>query len=256
MSRAEISGLLLLSRMMLVVLRALHVLDERPTAAILCSDSKCAISSLSTVSRNLLPFFQNRVCEILENVQLMRKYCEVEVLFVPGDLNPADILTRGQVRLADLTPTCFHMKGPDFLSWPRSDWPVSESVEYISPPEEEMRLKTPKVWAAATNLVPQTLNPFAAVEEVAQYSDSLQKVTRILARFLRGRKREYMQTRMDRFNPTALTIIAAEPSKSELEIARTLLLVHGMILTNTAMNEGKLKSLLPQRSGRLIVTTG
>ena len=261
--RSEISALLLLSRMMLIVLRALSVLQEKPTSAVLLSDSQCAISSLSSVSRNLLPFFQNRVSEILENIQLLRKFCEVEVLYVPGDQNVADILTRGNVKLADLTSSCQYMRGPVFLSSPRSEWPVSSTVDFVSPPEEEMRLKTPKVWAAAVratyqtpDLVPSPSNPLRVVEKIAEYSNSLRKVTRILARYLRGRKRENSGIRMDRFNPRALSLIALEPTKQELDAAKHLLLLLGSVQTCDALSAGRLASLLPERKEGLVVTTG
>ena len=65
---------------------------------------------------------------------------------------------------------------------------MSAEVEYTSPPVDELRLKVPKVWAATLrttfsdkDLVPQSSNPLKSVEEIAQYSDCLRKVTRTLA---------------------------------------------------------------------------
>ena len=55
-------------------------------------------------------------------------------------------------------------------------------------------------------------------------------------------------------NPVALTIAACEPTKAELDHARDMLLVHAMVDTIEAYNEKKLTSLLPVRSGQLIVT--
>ena len=57
-------------------------------------------------------------------------------------------------------------------------------------------------------------------------------------------------------NPIALTKVAGEPTKEELEMARDILLEHAMVDTVVAYNDKKLTSLLPVRSGKLIVTTG
>ena len=51
-------------------------------------------------------------------------------------------------------------------------------------------------------------------------------------------------------------MIASEPTKADLDDARDMLLVHAMADTVEAYNEKKLNSLLPMRSGQLIVTTG
>ena len=39
--------------------------------------------------------------------------------------NPADILTRGSAKLADIGPGSVWQSGPKFLSLPRSEWPVN-----------------------------------------------------------------------------------------------------------------------------------
>ena len=56
--------------------------------------------------------------------------------------------------------------------------------------------------------------------------------------------------------PDALTMVASEPTGSEVDKAKTLLLAHAMIATAKALDEGKLASLLPAKKGLLIVTTG
>ena len=93
-------------------------------------------------------------------------------------------------------------------------------MDFVSPPDKEIRLKMPKIWAAAAratfqypDLVPATSNPLKIVEGVANCSNSLRKVMRILVRYLRGRKRENSSIRMDKFNPVALTLFAGEPIK-------------------------------------------
>ena len=107
---------------MLVVVRALAKLEEKPSGAVLLMDSRCVISALEVTSGNLLPFFQNRVAEVLENLEAISKYCPIEpVHWIPSADNAADLLTRGDVKLEDLGPTSVHQCGPKFLSLPREE---------------------------------------------------------------------------------------------------------------------------------------
>ena len=57
-------------------------------------------------------------------------------------------------------------------------------------------------------------------------------------------------------NPEALTVIPKEPISDEIEKAKHLLLIHGMIATAQAYTEGRLTSLLPVKKGLLFVTIG
>ena len=61
---------------------------------------------------------------------------------------------------------------------------------------------------------------------------------------------------MDRFNPRALSLISMEPTKQELGADKHLLLLMGSVQTCDALSEGRLASLLPERKGGLVVTTG
>ena len=107
--RSELCGALVTSRLLLTVAIALSKLEEKPTTAIMLLDSRCTISALEATSSNLLPFYQNRVSEILENLESLRKYCTVEsVHWISSSDNPADLLTRGDVGLEDIGPHSFH----------------------------------------------------------------------------------------------------------------------------------------------------
>ena len=116
-ARSELSGLVLLSRMALTTVKALQTEDRlKPSGVVMLADSECSISALETSTRALKPFFHNRVAEIIENMVKMEKYCSVEkVHHVAGDLNAADIVTRGNAKLADIGPDSIWQKGPDFL---------------------------------------------------------------------------------------------------------------------------------------------
>ena len=260
--RAELCGALVTSRLLLTVAVALSKLDEKPVGAVMLLDSRCTISALEATSGNLLPFFQNRIAEIVENLAAVSKYCEVEpVQWVSTDDNPADLLTRGNVDIKDLGPKSFHQLGPKFLTLPRERWPVTREFVRTKLPETEIRHRDLNFSIAAVRVnfcyadpKLEVSNPFNAVERVANYSDSISKVHRILARVRRCWKFSDMDLKIT--NPIALTTVAGEPTKEELDVAKDLLLVHAMVDTVEAYNEKKLTTLLPVRSGKLIVTTG
>ena len=261
--RSELCGALITSRLLLTVAIALSKLDEKPIGAIMLLDSRCSISALEATSGNLLPFFQNRIAEIVENLAAVSKYCEVEpVHWVSSEDNPADLLTRGDAHLKHIGPGSFHQLGPKFLTLPRDRWPVSRQFVRTKLPEAEIRHRDLNFFSAAVRSnfcfadpKLEVTNPFNTVERVANYSNSLTKVQRILVRVLRcWKKRPANGLKIT--NPVALTIAACEPTKAELDHARDMLLVHAMVDTIEAYNEKKLTSLLPVRSGQLIVTTG
>ena len=138
--RSEISGLVLQSRLALSSLKALAVEpDLKPSGVTLLSDSECAISAVETSTSILKHFFHNRVSEIRENIVEMQSYCPVEEIHhVSGDLNPADMATRGSTRASDLSPDSIWWHGPDFLCMQRESWPVSRSFVVTSVPSEEI----------------------------------------------------------------------------------------------------------------------
>ena len=171
-------------------------------------DSKCTISVLEKSVGALKPFFHNRVSEILENLADMRKVCEVEDLhYIASKDNPADLATRGGVKLEDIGPGSFWQKGPLFLCSRRDMWPVSrEFIDDIAIPEDEVRMK--KTFFShlritvlecchmkAHPLDPEQLGDvlnspdlWAAVQRVLLYSNSFAKVKRILALVIKGWK--------------------------------------------------------------------
>ena len=114
----------------------------KPKGVILLSDSECSISAVDTTSRALKPFFHNRVSEIIEDINEMRKYCPVEdIHHVSGEDNPAYLATRGLAKLEDLGPGSFWQKGPSFLCSRRALWPVTRDFTRKEVPEIEVRGK-------------------------------------------------------------------------------------------------------------------
>ena len=117
--RGELTALCLLSRLVLTVIIALQKLDVKPESAILLIDSQCSINAVDS-KRLMTSYFQNRVCEIKENLEFTRKYCPVEdIYYVESSLNPSDISTRATSKLEDIGPNSFHQRGPNFLSFRR-----------------------------------------------------------------------------------------------------------------------------------------
>ena len=81
------------------------------------------------------------------------------------------------------------------------------------------------------------------------YSNSFEKVQRILARLIKGWSLKALSA--------PITIEAlGEPTASELDQAERLMLLSAMPLTAIAFYEKKLDSLCPKKDGQLIVTTG
>ena len=90
---------------------------------------------------------------------------------------------------------------------------------------------------------------WGAVERVSNYSNNIQKVIRILAMVIKGwrlKSRNIAPTAEAVDNPVAADLVAAE----------RLLLLSAMPETASALQEGRLTSLCPERDGPIIVTSG
>ena len=255
--RSEMSGAVLASRMMFRVVKALQSTDDRPSSAILLLDSECTISALEVSSGKLKPFFGNRKSEILENLDKIAQFCDVEETHhVSTDQNPADMLTRGHARLSDLGPNSFWMSGPSFFSLPREHWPVTRDFVKKNLPEEEMktphgivRLAAVQVEQGETARMPKL---FVSIQDILWRSNCLESRKRVLARVIMGWK----SIRISESKDKKLEVLSADLNPEILKVAEDLILVHGMIDTAVAHEEGKLSSLLPLRKGKLIVTRG
>merc|ERR1712101_82571 len=166
------------------------------------------------------------------------------------------------MNLDELGPNSFHQLGPNFLRLPRDQWEGSCDFAPEEIPADEYRVRDKLVFSAAmranfchSSTYPS--NPWKVVEQLLHYSDSLRKVVRIVARYVRGLEsglRKNVNLTIE--NPVAYTIVAAEPKKYEIETAERLLLLHGMVHTQEAWVAGKLTSLLPSKQGKIIVTRG
>lgn len=99
-------------------------------------DSTIALYWISKEPAHLLPFVANRVQEI----QSMATECHWS--HVPGEMNPADLLSRGR-SVDQLTTDEIWWNGPKFLQLPQEQWPVSQIDFDISNPDhlKEVRIK-------------------------------------------------------------------------------------------------------------------
>ena len=119
--RSELSGLLILSRLLKVVVNAL---TDKPSQITIATDSQCSISALEKSGGILAPFFASRVSEAYSNLSEMPDDILIHpVQHVPGDLNPADIPTRAGSVPEDVREGSLWQGGPAYLALPRSEWP-------------------------------------------------------------------------------------------------------------------------------------
>ena len=285
--RSELSGGVLVSRLVLAAARALSKLDDKPASSIILLDSECIISCLEENAKKLKPFFHNRRGEILENMEETKRFCPMEeVHHVSGKLNPADIPTRGLAKLEDIGPDSYWQTGPTFLCTPRTEWPVTRDFVRVAIPDQERRqpgiisptvgsipvaaptvgsipVATPATALAANfkddsavlvKSDPDLFSHFPThvrISEILQQNNSLESRKRVLALVIRGWKLSKVSK-----SPVSADILSPPPTTEELQHAEQTILAHAMFATAKALHDGKLASLLPVRKGPLIVTTG
>ena len=238
--KVEVSGLLGLSRLMRVVVKAV---DETPSSVVLLGDSECSIAMLEKSGPSLAPYFCKRVGEIKTNIDEIKQICPVEeVLHIGTELNPSDLPTRGLATPNQIQPESIWQQGPQFLQEERENWPVSR--DFISNlPEEIHRVKLAQFFTDF-NLLPFNLNAkrLLLISLTQLYSDNINKVTGIVARLLNGWKSNIENARN-------------QPSVKDLEEARILLLRVNQVLVLQKYKQKKLKSLMPSINKHGVLVT-
>ena len=267
--RVELTSGVEVTRMEKTTVKALQCDDSmKPTDVYTLLDSKCTISVVEKTTSSLKPYFHNRVCEIIENMTDMKKVCNVEELhYVASADNPADIGTRDGVKLCDLGPESVWQRGPSFLCLRRDLWPTTRDfISDDSIPKEEVRTKltfSDHLRANIGNLKlthpkdPAFVNEdktegpqfWITLNEILEYSNSIEKVRNILALVIKGWKKRANSEVLDKNT-------IGQPNAEELKVADRLILMSAMPLTAQAFYENKLTSLCPKKEGQLIVTTG
>ena len=136
--RAEVSGLLLCSRLMA---KAVTLYDGGFSSASCLGDSTCIISALE---KNATAFKLHMHARLLEIHNLRDKISRrthiKEVFHIASSQNVADICTRRESNLKNLEPGSFWQSGPLWLCQPRHSWPCNRDFTYKDPLVKKPRL--------------------------------------------------------------------------------------------------------------------
>ena len=133
---------MVLHRMLLTVIQAFPYKFATASAY---TDSMCSLGALEKSTAALRPFFGNRVMEI---TRLREQIQEMVVSLppvghVPGDQNPADLGTRGEVSVGDLGPSSTWQVGPSFLQEGYECWPgvLDKGSAGMEVPRDECKME-------------------------------------------------------------------------------------------------------------------
>ncbi len=163
-------------------------------------DSQTVLGAIQRDSYGYQTFFANRVGEI------QRAGPVEDWWWIPGDLNIADIITRGGTA-KDLSEGSLWQKGPEFLSWPVETWPKKSAGEVVVHARENVNKLQRKAFTAAVTRAqgkdfkgptiekPHTIPTVGQGDESAQKSlveagrfSSLNKLVSVVAWVLRAVK--------------------------------------------------------------------
>ena len=176
--KSELNGATLLSRLVKAAVRAIV---DTPSSVVCAGDSQCVISSLYLSNRKFKPYFHNRLTEIRENFDYIKKVCPVkDFQYIPGKMNPADIATREDGKLAEIGIDS-EWQSPSFLKKSRETWPLSRDFVKSALPLEEMRKKN-FASCLAIQATPPLQQLWKRIEKICNYSNDWGKVLRIVAR--------------------------------------------------------------------------
>ena len=136
--RGELQALVMVHRLLLTVAEAFPYRFNMISAF---TDSMCSVGALHKSPSSLRPYFCNRVLEINRIREQLGELCGglPPICHIPGENNPADLGTRGQVSMGDLGPGSTWQLGPGFLQADFSEWLSSVDVDVAQlqlPPEE------------------------------------------------------------------------------------------------------------------------
>ena len=132
--RSEVSGFLILSRLLKVVINAMEVKPSRVAVAV---NSQCTISAVEKSGGLLAPYFVSRISEAMENLSEVAEDAIVNpIKHVPGKSNPADIPTRATTTPEEVRQGSIWQDGPEYLSQPRDSWPFSRVFLDVLPNHE------------------------------------------------------------------------------------------------------------------------
>ena len=132
--RSELSGFLILTRLLKVLVNAM---DLKPSRITLAVNSQCTISAIEKSGGILAPYFASRVSESMGNLAELAEDIEIDpVQHVPGTQNPADIPTRATTTPYEVREGGVWQDGPAFLRLSRDLWPFSRQFLDTLPDNE------------------------------------------------------------------------------------------------------------------------
>ena len=235
--RDEMNGLVVLCRLITNVVEGLL---EPPKSIILIGDSTCTILSVNTANK-LKAWMTGKVDEVNRHFEYWRsKGILVEDLhYIQGEQNPADILTRGNVKPEQLQLGSTWQTGPEFLRKNRSEWPISRDFTGGELPRAETLVKC----FAVAGLQPDW-DGVQRIIDMASKTTKLHAVQGTLARVVRAAGKG------DRL------AIFEDPSAKNLEDANLLLQIIFGLFTVPDIVAGKYKNLVPVYSKGRWVTRG
>lgn len=155
--RLELFGALLGTRLCVKILDSLN-LNPFPKVFFWC-DSTIVLGWLSSSPTHLKPFIRRRVCEIQD------KFPNTPWKYVPTNLNPADLVSRG-LDAHLLSQSSLWWTGPPFLQMNEKSWPVSPNITKIDLPESIQCLHIHS--ASETNLIINLLNKFSNLNKIVR----------------------------------------------------------------------------------------
>ena len=182
--RLELLGSLMCARLLVLVRKALKLPDD---LTVVCwTDSTVALSWIKSDHHRWKPFVANRVAEIQSLVSSSQwQHC-------PGELNPADLLTRG-LSATELVHSEHWLHGPDFLCEGSCEHLVSAGAG--CEPVEDESLASPVAEDHVLLSTSVLVNPFP----VERWS-SLSKAIRVVGwvkRFIHNARCEKFQRKSD-----------------------------------------------------------
>ena len=202
--KSELNGLVVLARLMSTTMKCMPEKAKRIT---IIGDSECTISALDSTTASLAPYFANRICEVEDAFKswgslllemsakdecLQDAFEEGETMIdsvyhTPGSINPADLPTRDQVKVEDIMIGSLWQEGPDYLKRNRSSWPISRQFLDKVPTEERRSKYYARInLAFAKRKLPVLQGSINRMYNILEYSDSIQLVRGILARFIKA----------------------------------------------------------------------
>ena len=192
-------------------------------------DSTCTLATLHKDTVALKEFMGNRVGECLETTD------PGDWHHVPSADNVSDLATRCNATLEDISPESAWMKGPDWMSRPRDEWPTSQDYSGAKIPDEEL--------VKFTNITCMTLE---ALIDGNHFKNLKGRTYTLLLRVVA------IVMKITKEHSFKIQALNAE----DLKAAEEHCLKESMQLTKREMDCGKLKSLRPRVDDDGVIVLG